>query len=165
MISLLQRPLPTQHKTHRRRTSVPSSMFEPAIPAMEQTQTYALYRMVTGITNSQKWLALGRTNGVWLHETKNDFSYWHYMQAVLWTNSEGRVRSTKKSAGTWRWLFTFISSKALLRLWSLVSLSPIPFEFGQLLWLLLSVTNSLYSLSSNFSHCSCFTLFFAPCSQ
>jgi len=32
-----------------------------------------------------------------------------------------------KSAGTWRWLFTFISSKVLLRLWSLISLSPVPF--------------------------------------
>jgi len=34
-------------------------MLEPAIPAMKQTQTYALDRMVTGITNSIKWMTVG----------------------------------------------------------------------------------------------------------
>jgi hypothetical protein len=34
-------------------------MLELAIPAMEQTQTYALDRMVTGITNSTKRMAVG----------------------------------------------------------------------------------------------------------
>jgi len=32
-------------------------MFEPAIPAMEQTQTCALDSIVTGIITSIKWLA------------------------------------------------------------------------------------------------------------
>jgi len=41
VISPTQRTLPTQHHKHNRRTSTPSVVFEPAIPATKQTQKYA----------------------------------------------------------------------------------------------------------------------------
>ena len=69
-------------------------MFEPAVPTMEQTQTYALDRMVTGITNSIKWMAVGQTKGVWFPETTNDFSYGQYIQADLGTKSDGCAMDT-----------------------------------------------------------------------
>jgi hypothetical protein len=39
----------TTHKKHITRTSMPSAGFEPAIPAIEQPQTYSLDRTATGI--------------------------------------------------------------------------------------------------------------------
>jgi hypothetical protein len=39
------------HKTHKRKTSMPSVGFEPAIPATERPQTHALDRAATGIGN------------------------------------------------------------------------------------------------------------------
>ena len=39
----------TTHNTHTRRTSMPSAGFEPAIPAIEQPQTYALDGTATEI--------------------------------------------------------------------------------------------------------------------
>jgi hypothetical protein len=38
-----------QHSKHKRRTSMPSSGFEPAIPAIERPQTHALAGTATGI--------------------------------------------------------------------------------------------------------------------
>ena len=42
----------TAHNTHNRQTSMPPVRFEPAIPADERPQTYALDREVTGTGNS-----------------------------------------------------------------------------------------------------------------
>jgi hypothetical protein len=39
----------TTHKEHNRRTSMPPVAFEPATPANEQPQTYALHRTATGM--------------------------------------------------------------------------------------------------------------------
>jgi hypothetical protein len=39
----------TKHNTHNRQTSMPTVRFEPAIPASEWPQTYALDRAATGI--------------------------------------------------------------------------------------------------------------------
>jgi hypothetical protein len=39
----------TTHNKHKRRISMPSVRFEPAIPAIERAQTYAFDRTVTGI--------------------------------------------------------------------------------------------------------------------
>jgi len=42
------RPLTdTSHNTHRRQASIPSAVFEPAIPACEQRQTHTFDRAVT----------------------------------------------------------------------------------------------------------------------
>jgi hypothetical protein len=52
VISPSQRPLPTQDNTtykHKRQTSMPRAVFEPAIPAIKRPQTYALDRAATGI--------------------------------------------------------------------------------------------------------------------
>jgi hypothetical protein len=46
-----QRPLPTQDNTtykHNRQTSMPRAVFNPAIPATERPQAYALDRAATG---------------------------------------------------------------------------------------------------------------------
>jgi hypothetical protein len=39
----------TTHNKHKRRISIPSRGFEPAIPAIERPQIYTLERTVTGI--------------------------------------------------------------------------------------------------------------------
>jgi hypothetical protein len=39
----------TTHNTYRRETSMPPAGFEPAIPASERKQTYALARTATGM--------------------------------------------------------------------------------------------------------------------
>jgi hypothetical protein len=39
----------TTHNKYKRRTSVPSAVFEPAIPAIKRLQTYTLDRAATGI--------------------------------------------------------------------------------------------------------------------
>jgi hypothetical protein len=39
----------TTHNKHKRRTSMPSTGFEPAIPAIQWPQTYALERTATGV--------------------------------------------------------------------------------------------------------------------
>jgi hypothetical protein len=54
VISPSQRPLPAQDNTtykHKRQTSMPSAVFEPAIPATKSSQTYALDRAATGARN------------------------------------------------------------------------------------------------------------------
>jgi hypothetical protein len=43
----------TTHDTHKRQTSMPSAGFEPATPAGEQPKTQLLYRVATGIGNSE----------------------------------------------------------------------------------------------------------------
>ena len=48
-ISSSQRPLPTQHNKHKRRTPMPSAGLEPAIPSIARQQTRALDRTATGI--------------------------------------------------------------------------------------------------------------------
>jgi hypothetical protein len=47
-ISLSQRPLPWQHNTHNRQTSMPPVETEPKISAGERPQTYALDCAATG---------------------------------------------------------------------------------------------------------------------
>ena len=47
----------TTHSKHKRRTSMPSVGFEPAIPAIKRLQTYALERTATGIDLKLKYLA------------------------------------------------------------------------------------------------------------
>jgi hypothetical protein len=53
-MGLSQVPLPTQYKTNKRGTSIPSAGLEPAIPAVKGYQTYTLDRTVTGIGG---WMA------------------------------------------------------------------------------------------------------------
>jgi hypothetical protein len=48
VISPTQRPL-TTHNTHNTQTSIPSALFEPAVPASERPQTHALDRAATEI--------------------------------------------------------------------------------------------------------------------
>jgi hypothetical protein len=45
----VQKPVPTHHNKHERKTSVSSAEFEPAIPAMKRPRTNALNRTATGI--------------------------------------------------------------------------------------------------------------------
>jgi hypothetical protein len=49
VISSFQGSLPTQRNKHKRRTSVPSAEFEPAIPAIKWLQTCEIDRPTTGI--------------------------------------------------------------------------------------------------------------------
>ena len=44
---------PTTYDTHKRQTSTPPAGFEPAIPTSKQPKTHALYRVSTGIANSE----------------------------------------------------------------------------------------------------------------
>lgn len=48
----------TTYTKHNRRTSISSEGFEPAIPAVERPQTYALDRRTTGIGLSSLLLQL-----------------------------------------------------------------------------------------------------------
>lgn len=52
VISLLQRPLHTQHK-HMKQNSMPPAGFKTVIPAIEWPQTYTLALTATGISSSQ----------------------------------------------------------------------------------------------------------------
>jgi len=45
----------TIHNIHKRQTSMPPTVFEPAIPASERSQTDALDRGAAGIITSYRW--------------------------------------------------------------------------------------------------------------
>ena len=63
----------TTHNKHKRRIFMPSAWFEPAIPAIERLQTYALDRTATGIGLECVW---GEVRPIPCHEgTERIFSF------------------------------------------------------------------------------------------
>jgi hypothetical protein len=71
VISPSQRPLPTQDNTtqkHKRQTSMPSEGFEPATPATEWPQTYALDRAATEVGRSS--VLLFKKSYAYKHHTR-----------------------------------------------------------------------------------------------
>ena len=95
----------TTHNTHKRRTSMPSSEFEPTISASEQLQSHALDRAASGFDSVPHWFVYKVINGFnsivlqkplpagWILEaarqraeddnmTGHGYTYWNYIELV-----------------------------------------------------------------------------------
>ena len=93
----------TSHNTHNRQTSMPPVGFEPAIPADERPQTYALDRAVTG-TGLRNFTSLKYEPSLMINVSEyltvcNYKNYTSWKQRLIWL---AKLRSTCLHKGAFK---------------------------------------------------------------